>query len=321
MGVALGVATLSPTAPSLMADTFPPERRTLPLSLYVAAGGAGTSIGLIAGGFVSALVHEGTTVDVPILGALQPWQIICIAVSTPGLLVAILFLLLPEPVRRSAGQDNATLQELGAVLRSRWTILVPQSAAICLFQLQAFAYGSWAPAFFMRLHGWSIAEAGVRLGVAQLIMGTLGGIAAGWTARVLLRRGLRDANLVTSALFLGAMAPPAIAGFLLPDAWVSFALLALMTLFAHGPAGGSLASIMETIPNRLRGRVTAIYYASLGLVSMTFGPLIIGVMNNYIFGEQRIYLSLAVLSALTLPLGAVLLLVAGRQRRKLTWAE
>jgi MFS family permease len=294
----------------------------LPLALYVFAGGAGTSIGLITGGFVAALVGERATVDIPVFGALAPWQAICLAVSAPGLLVAILFLLLPEPLRRSRGQPDPTRQELMQVLRSRGAILIPQAAGICLFQLQAFAYGAWSAPFFMRVYGWSLADVGVRLGVVQLILGGLGGMASGWTARLLWRRGLRDANLVTSAIFLGAMAPLAIAGFLVSNAWLSFALLGLMTLFAHGPSGGSLASIQETIPNLLRGRVTAIYYAALGLISMTCGPLIIGVMNNHLFGaEKMIGLSLAILSAVTLPLGSVLLIVAGRYRRALEWAE
>jgi MFS family permease len=322
MGIALGESTISPTGPSLMADTFPPERRTLPLSLYTVAGGAGSSIALIAGGFAAALLHDQTMVNIPGIGSFAPWQIICFVVGAPGLIVSLMFLFLREPPRRTRGHPEPTRQELGRVLMSRRAILIPQSAGICLYMLQAFAVGAWMPAFFMRVHHWSMADAGMRLGAAQLVMGPIGGIGSGWTARLLLRRGLRDANLVTAAAFVAAMAPMAIAGFLVPSATASFVLLAVMTGFAHGPSGCSLASIQETIPSRLRGRVTAFYYAILGVASVTLGPLIIGLMNDYLFGpDEGIGLSLAVVSVLTLPAGTVLLVLAGRRRLGLDWTE
>ena len=82
MGVAVGEATVTPAAPSVISDNFPPQRRTLPLSLYGMAGATGLGVSLLAGGFVASLVHTGEVVTIARLGTFEPWQIVFFARST-----------------------------------------------------------------------------------------------------------------------------------------------------------------------------------------------------------------------------------------------
>ena len=100
MGVATGEATLTPAAPSIISDNFPPERRTLPLSLYQMGAGMGVGVSLIAGGFVATLVRGHETITIPTVGTFAPWQIIFFVIGLPGLLLSLMLFLGREPTRR-----------------------------------------------------------------------------------------------------------------------------------------------------------------------------------------------------------------------------
>jgi MFS family permease len=322
MGVAVGEATLTPTAPSVISDTFPPERRALPLSLYTLGAGAGTGVALIAGGLVARLVGGRTTVEVPFAGAFAPWQVIFFAVGLPGLALALAFAFVREPQRRERAPDEGRPGELRAVLKSRGGIIVPHFAGVCLYQVYAFASVGWIPAFFMRVHGWSIAEVGLRMGLTQLPLGIVGAFAGGALARLFWRRGRTDANLLTSALSLGVMAAPAVAATLLPNPVASMLTLGFALGCAQSSSGAVTAAIQEIVPNNLRGRLMAIYSAVVALGGMTLGPLLIGLMNDHLFvGLTSVGKSMSLTALLTLPLASLLVFVAARNRRLLARAE
>ncbi len=320
MGVAVGEATLGPSAPSLLADYFPPERRTPPLSLYSMGAGAGVAASLLIGGLVASLVGEGRTVSLPLVGQVESWQIIFFTLALPGLFLSLLFFLQREPRRRNLGETKGTLQELKAVLVSRRGIILPHMAGYCLFNVFSFAVLSWLPAFFMRVHGWSIAEVGIRLGTVQLATGICGAFAGGVIARSFWKRGRLDANLLTGALFLGVMTVPAVGGALSGNPSASLFLVGLMNFCLLAPSGPLLGAVQDIVPSPLRGRVTALYYIVLGLVGMTFGPLVIGFINDHVFVYTRgIGKSIALTAIATLPLAAVCLAFAARQRTRLDW--
>src|ERR1700760_4876857 len=119
MGVAVGEAMLQPVAPSIIADHFPPERRTLPMSLYLMGGGMGAGVTLITGGFVAHLIRNVDSVTIPSLGTFQPWQIIFFIVGLPGLIVSLLFLCAREAPRRERHHSQGTLSELMQAVRAR----------------------------------------------------------------------------------------------------------------------------------------------------------------------------------------------------------
>jgi MFS family permease len=322
MGVAVGEATVTPAAPSVIADNFPPERRTLPLSLYGMAAATGVGISLIAGGFVASLVRSGERVSILGVGAFEPWQIIFFAVGLPGLLLSLLFLLAREPQRRDRGQPEGTLHELLEVLKSRRAILIPHFAGVSVYFIQVYANYGWLPAFFMRVHSWSMSTVGLKYGAIHLTCVFAGGWSGGWLAQKLWRRGRRDANLLTSAIMVAIIAVPAVLAPLVPNVIVSVALFALATMFSVGTAGPNVAAIQEIIPNRLRGRVTALYFAAITLVGGMIGPLLIGVLNDYVFTDvHSLGKSLSLTALLTLPLGSVLIFIAARRRTKLDWTN
>lgn len=320
MGVAIGEATLSPTAPSLIADYFPATRRTLPLSMYSMGAGAGVASSLLIGGLVARAVGSGGAVFVPGLGKFATWQITFFSLALPGLLLSLLFLSHHEPRRRGHSETNGGIRELKAIVMSRRSILLPHMIAYCLFNLFSFAVLGWLPAFFMRVYGWSIAEVGFRLGMVQLLTGAVGSVVGGQVARGFWRRGRSNANLLTAALFMSVMVIPAVAGTMARSATVALISIGLMYMCLLAPAGPLLGAIQDVIPGRLRGRVTALYCMMNALVGMTLGPLVVGVLNDEVFVDPHsVGKSLALTSVVTLPLAGGLLAFAARQRSRLKW--
>ena len=107
MGVGLGEAALSPAAFSMIADYFPRRKRATALSIYsigiyLGAGLAFTG-GAILLGWADRLVSSREGNPLPVLGDIQPWQIVFLAVGLPGLLLTCLLATVREPNRQGSG--------------------------------------------------------------------------------------------------------------------------------------------------------------------------------------------------------------------------
>jgi MFS family permease len=322
MGVAAGEATLTPAAPSVIADSFPVERRTIPLTIYGWGAGVGAGGALIVGGLVAALVTRNEKLSIFGYGAFEPWQVIFFMVGLPGMLLSLVFFLAHEPRRRESAHTEVSSREVMAILTSRRAIIIPHFAGYCLYSVYTMAMLGWLPAFFMRVHGWSMADVGFTYGSVQLVSGATGAIAGGLFARFLWKRGLRSANLLTSGTCFALMILPAILGTTVKDAMTGLLLLGFTVGCSQASGGANIGAIQEIIPNRLRARVTALFYVLVGFVGITLGPLMIGAMNDYVFpGAAGIGKSMAVTALMVLPPAAILTFIAAHIRTKLDWAE
>jgi MFS family permease len=70
--------------------------------------------------------------------------------------------------------------------------------------------------------------------------------------------------------------------------------------------GSAVAALQMIFPNQVRGQVSAFYLFCLNLGGLTLGPLMLGVLNDYVFhSEAAIGKSIAI----TIAGGAVLMLI------------
>jgi len=100
IGVGVGEACNGPATFSMLADLFPREKLPRAISVLNLGFVAGTGLALVLGGAVIHFVSNMGPIELPLLGALRPWQITFLLVSLPGFLVAALFVTVPEPLRR-----------------------------------------------------------------------------------------------------------------------------------------------------------------------------------------------------------------------------
>ena len=307
IGVGVGEATLSPSAYSMLAGYFPPQRLSLAIGVFSAGVTAGTGIAYLLGGAAIGWAFSQGSVAVPLLGELAGWRLVMVVVGLLGLPVALLMLLVREPAR-SAGFTPASLAEVWGHFRRNLGVYGYVFAGYGTTSVTAFAVMTWTPALYQRQYGASIPEAAVVLGTVALIGGLLGAFAGGALSDWLESRGDRHAKLrVLFGCGLGLVLPSILAP-LMPTMH-SHAALIFFTFFfgtaATGPAGAYVQSIT---PDGMRAQFGAAYQLALVLVGATVGPFAVGFTTDFVFGdEQKIGWSMILTSLIANPLAAWLL--------------
>jgi MFS family permease len=271
VGVGVGEATLSPAAYSLLADWFPPDQRTRALSLYTAAMYMGGGLALVAGGALIAMVPP---MRLPVLGPLEPWQLVFLIVAAPGLPVALLVAGLREPARTGAASAEPA-PGLAAVRAHARRHLAAYLLLIGGFSVSALMWNgvqAWLPSVLIRAHGWSASEAGRGFGLVVLVFGTGGIVFGGWLGGRLRARGRLDANLRLGVVSALAALPFAAVAPLAPSGTLVLALYAPFTFAAALPYGGAAAAIQDITPSRMRGQFSALFLLGLNLMGIGLGP-------------------------------------------------
>lgn len=315
IGVGIGEAALSPGAYSMISDYFPPHQRPRALSLYISAAYVGGGIATMAGG---ALIGLMTPLDIPILGHIEAWQSLFIAVGLPGVLAAFWVLTLREPERRDvkAGAQPSfpeVLAHLAGHGRAYGLLIVGYALSGIMWN-GAIA---WIPTLFIRHFGWTAGQVSLPYGLITIASGTSGIITGGWIATRLRLHGRLDANILIGILAIVIAMPSGIAACLAGSAGLALTLFAVFLFGCAMPWGSAVAALQEITPNQMRGQVSAIYLFCLSLFGMGFGPTIVAAFTDHVFAnDAALPQSMALTIGLTAPLAAILLLLARAPYRK-----
>jgi MFS family permease len=198
-----------------------------------------------------------------------------------------------EPLRsnmlKSAQGEVALLsfgQSLGQ-MRIRWQSLGGISIGMVFQSMATYALVAWGPTYFTRVHGWTPGQSGKALASILLIAGCGGMYSGGRLSDRWQRRGLDEAPM--RVMVLGAIGTIVLLPFgtLLPDVRWTLALLFAGVFFLALPMGISAAALQRIFPNQVRGMVSALYLFILNIGGLTFGPLLPGVLNDYLFHNGK----------------------------------
>jgi predicted MFS family arabinose efflux permease len=284
IGVGVGEAGCTPPAHSIISDSFPPERRATALSAYQLGVPIGTLFGLIAGGY---LAEE--------LG----WQAAFFVVGLPGLLLAIVAkFTLTEPLRGHFDQGVADeVEPLGKTIRfmasmpSMRHVLIGSSVQT----LFLFGVGTFHAVFLQRVHGLSISETGLRLGLIAGITGGISVFGAGWLSDRLRHRDIRWVWWIPA---LGAVISLPFSYFAYSTESTSLAvgMIAAATFFNHAYSGVTHAIMQGLVRPRMRATMSAIALFVMNLVGGGLGPVAIGQLSDR-FGLRSAMLILIVFVA------------------------
>jgi MFS family permease len=293
MGVGVGEATLTPTAHSLIADSFSARRLGLALGIFGIGGYIGSGLALVVGAAVIAHLPETRTISLPFVGALWPWQIVFLVIALPGLPIAAWMASRPEPPRQREHAAPASRADIAQYFRvhGRSLVLVNLSAACA--GMATYAAGAWVPSFLIRTHGWTAAHAGTAYGLILIVGGIVGTIAGGWVGDLAVKRGRVPGRPLTMAL-AGLGAIPFAAATFVEDAWLSLALLAPVVVL-NAMALGVLPSTQQAItPSRMRALVAALGVLMVNMIGLGIGPTAVALLTDYVFGDLRYALGIAV---------------------------
>lgn len=325
IGIGAGEATLNPSAFSLLGDSFPEKKRSLPTAVFHLGIPFGTGLALIVGGFVVDMVARTEPWMFPFITLSYSWQMTFIIVGLPGLLVAVLIMTIVEPRRRgliqtSAGNESSeqklTIRKVAGFIGSRKLVYFAIFFGIGMKITLNYGSNAWIPTHFIRTFDWSAGEFGRIYGLCNIAVGVSSILFCGVLANYLHGRGVRDANLKVILLGYGIAIPFAVAAPLMPTPTTAISMFMVSYFFTnfHVLAPACLIAIT---PNQMRGQVSALYVFIVNILGLGLGPSIVAGFTDFVFGSDlAIGKSLAATAAILGPLGFAVLYIGQRAYRR-----
>ena len=308
IGVGVGEAALSPAAYSLIADSFPAERRATAISVYSMGVYLGSGFAFLFGGLVIKLASAQGDVLLPLLGKVRPWQLIFLALGAAGLLFSLLLLAIKEPARQGTGAGiTVPLSEVGRYIRANKRTVLCHNFGFAGLAFASYGSAAWIPTFLIRTYGWDAGQVGVVYGGIVATFGCLGIVFGGKLADWMLRRGRSDAHMRVG-LYAAIGAVLFVLAFPLMESahWAAI-LLTPAVFFLSMPFGVAPAAIQEIMPNSMRGQASAVYLFVITLIGLGIGPTAVAIITDYVFGDDMslryslmIVTSIAVMSSVVL---------------------
>lgn len=299
MAVATAEAPATPTAFSLIADLYPPHRRSFAISCFTAAPTFAALIGL-AGGAWLVETHG--------------WRTTFILIGLPGLLIAALLAVTVREPQRGRWEINHVPAAPQGLLRTALE-LWREPALRCLLiaggfcTLSGYALAMWNASFLVRSHGLSLQQAGLLAGLVGGGVAAIGTLTSGWlTDRLAQRSRLWLIGIPLLGNLIGGLA---IAAYLLWPAgtllhWgalaVPTALLwcALACFFSVWWVAPSYTLITHLAAPDRRGTVMAMQTILSTILGVGLGPLATGMLSDLLlpaFGQESLRHALLATSA------------------------
>lgn len=297
-GVGIGEASLSPAAYSMIADLFPPRRLALALGVFATGSSIGGALAYMAGGALIAKFEAIGATALPLIGVVEPWQMVFLVTGLPGIGIAALMFLVPEPVRLRRKVDLA-VPDRGVMhfLLANRRYFICHFVGFGLIAVMAYGTAAWAPAMLMRRYELGVAEVGIILGTVGALSGIPGFIFGGWFVDRWFARGRRDAHLryFVYACLVGVVM--AVVAFQLADGilWLFIPAYALLH-FLQPFTGPAVAHLQIVTPNEYRGRVSALFVLVFNLMGMCLGPPSVAFITTFVFRDpMQVHWSLTIM--------------------------
>ena len=312
MGVGAGEASVTPASWSLLADYFPEDRRALPVSIFLMGPYLGAGLSLILGAEVVGWASGLGSTELPVIGAVAPWQLTFMLVALPGLLMVFLLPLLKEPPRTQRLTETTDPLSWGDVASYVWPrrgvfgayLLGAPFIVLVLYALQA-----WVPSLLIRVHGLEIVDAGRYYGTIALVAGSAGvlsgPVAARWLAT---RTDPSRAPLITSIWSTSLLIPVLVGAGLAESLSWALVLITGASYLVTFPLALFATGLQSASPNEMRGLMAGCFVLSTNLIGLALGPTSVALASDYIFeSTQAVGSSLALVGATVLPMAVLLL--------------
>ena len=294
MSVGVGEAVLSPAAFSMIGDSFPRERRGLPIAVYSMALVIGAAIANLLSGGILKWAETVGEVTLPLLGQIATWQLVFIVVGLPGFLLTIYFLFTKEPPRiESSPRDGAKFYDAIVWAATRFpTFICFVSIFMCMV---AVAYGQFFNApMFTRTWGWKASNYALINGLSILAISPLTYIIAGKLSDKRVAAGDGAAPLKLAIFGLLIMIPSASIAPLMPAAWMAFGMLCITTVGIGLVSATGVNALLAIVPGDVRGFVVALYYFFISFIGGALSPPFIGWLNDAYFDGEGLRYAMAI---------------------------
>ncbi len=289
VGVGIGEAGCSPPIHSLISDMYPEEERATALSTYALGIPIGAAIGTLLGGWI---------------GEYFGWRMAFMVVGLPGIIVAIVvFFTVREPPRGHSEPDHVQVQKdlvpLADTLRFLWSLRAFRhlSFAGALHAFVGYGVGLFIPAFFMRVHGFGLAETSTYLFLIGLT-GIIGTYLGGYLGD---RMGKKDKRWYMGIPGIATIisVPFAVLFYTTGDPMLAIVLAIPGAILGPMYLGPTFAMTQTLVPPAMRSTASAILLFVLNLIGLGLGPVFAGFLSDILrpgYGEESIRYSLLILA-------------------------
>jgi MFS family permease len=281
VAVGTGEAGASPIILPLLTDIFPAGRRAIAMGVLYAGVPLGALLAASLGGFIAA--GHG-------------WRAALLLAGTPGLVLAVLVMVVVKDPGRGAVDEAPP--EATPRLREVAAFLVKEPAVICvilagvLIGLVSITLAAWASSFFIRVHGVSLRNVGLVVGLGGGACGVAAPPLFGWLADLGGRRGQvwpLTLAWVAGVGWVGAglvwlftpILPLAFAGYILGD------------FLRAGYPPLLYPVVLTRTPARMRGAVMSVVQFLTNLMGFGVGPLLAGVLSDIYGGGKSLRYAMA----------------------------
>jgi MFS family permease len=266
----VGEAAYATVGPALLADHYPPERRSAALSVFYAAIPVGTACGYMLAGFISSR---------------WGWREAFLVAGLPGLAIALLCLWLRDPPRgrydapQHPGDGAVRLLPAAAAL-ARNRRFVQTTIGYAAFTFAFGALATWMPYYMEQVRGWSADTAAVAFGGIIVGTGFAGTLLGGWAA-TRLGRG-RDASALRIAGWcMLAATPLSIVALAAPQPWVLVPALVLAATLSFATQGPINAVTLNSVGPSMRAAAVGVSVLCIHLFGDVPSPALAGWISDH----------------------------------------
>ena len=271
IGVGIGEAGGSPPSHSIISDLYPPEKRATAMAIYSSGISMGVLMGFLIGGWIDH--HFG-------------WRTAFFVVGFPGIIYAlILYLTVKEPLRglsenkTGAAVNNSIKEVFLSLWRSKSFRYLALGAGMANYS--AMAISSWIPSFLSRVHDMKSDEIGYWLSLLIGIGGGLGYFLSAFTADKIGKADKRWYLWLPAAALLIAI-PFSLIVIFVSNTKVALMFIAIPALLWSFFLGPCIALTHGLVGLRMRAMASAILFFVLNIVGLGCGPLITGMVSDFL---------------------------------------
>jgi MFS family permease len=277
IGVGLGEAGCTPPANSLIADYYPPRRRSTAIGYYSMGVTLGTMLANMIGGPVADWFG---------------WRAAFLILGLPGVAVAVMFLLTTREPPRGYTDPPQLPRPEKVPLRDacRELLLKPSywwmTAGATIAAFCGYAIWNFQSLFIQRTFDLTTSQAALWFNTPSAAAGAIGTVLLGWMAQRLSGR-IPGAIAWLAAAGLFACVPLYVMAFTTASLWLCAAGLALASFAKYGYIGAQYTISQGVVSMRVRATATAVMLFLVNLLGYGLGPLFAGLVSDFHFAREQ----------------------------------
>jgi MFS family permease len=271
--IGIGEAAYGPSAPTLISDLYPVEKRGRKMAWFYMAIPVGSALGYLLGGVVATYWH---------------WRWAFYLSVPPGIALGIAALLMSDPKRGSSDaavpSHNARWSDYLVLARTPSYVINTVAMAAMTFALGGMAF--WMPTYISEFRGLNdLAGVSTTFGAITVVTGITGTLFGGllgdwlrprWPGSYFLVSG--GGMLIAFPFFLAALYVP------FPYAWGLIFVTELCVFLNTGPSNAALANVT---PPAIRASAFAVNIFLIHLLGDAISPPLIGWVSGQFHDEMH----------------------------------